>query len=629
MLDESFLPRLSQGVTASADARDRMRGRVLSRIEPRPLRSLIADTSPSPEAGRSLRERILAAIRLPLASDLRELVAGVSPRPERTIALRDSVLQRLTPVMALSRFQVAIRWGAAFALFLLLVRAVPLVFLAPSLQAEAGAQLIPTGDVSVFVNGLWQTVDATWVLEAPVIVRTGETARATLILGDDGVLRLGPDTTLRIHSLDDHHANTGSSGPMATLVRGKMWVLGLLPPVLDGISIEAREGILSLNSGSASLEEDGKTSYVQVFDRGATFERGKQVAFLVSGERLIAHGTTALSIGSFGNAELYTPWVTQNLSLDGVHRDEIAKMLSDRRQERAGILPTSFLYPAKRLAEEVDVLFTLSDDGKAEKRIQQADTRLNEAIALLRGGQNTEASVPLTEYRDSLIALAGGTGDNLVRFLVRKHVVDASSTLTQDDPTAAAASVRDAVLQVSAAIPDTTLKTRDIEGYVLVDTLAEINRSLSDHEYTTGLTRYAEIRPYLKTILADDGAHPLLKKEARSLLATTAKLVAVAPKDDVTVAAATDIAQYVPAELPSISDAELDQRIAAIVERIFVFRHPRSRYNQLLVEMDKLQGDPNRGTLLRRLKSALPEGLGAYVNTEIQKLGDELKGEGR
>ncbi len=90
---------------------------------------------------------------------------------------------------------------------------------------------------------------------------------------------------------------------------------------------------------------------------------------------------------------------------------------------------------------------------------------------------------------------------------------------------------------------------------------------------------------------------------------------------------ASDIAQYLPAEQDKIllSEEELSAHVEQVVERVLLFRHPTSRYNQLLAEMRDLETDPNRGTLLRRLKAALPEGLGEYVNTEIQELRDELE----
>lgn len=628
MLDEQILRRLIESVVPDDRLRERVGSKIHARIQPAAFLDAVRHTVPDSSVRLRLKDRILRAIWPLLASDLQDLAEVTSVPQEGFAALRQAVLSRLQPIAAAPRVHSALRWAAAFAVFILLLRAMPLVFLAPTTRADVGVQLIPGAgeDVTIYVGGMWRVVDHPEILRGPVMVRTTG-AEATIIFNDDGVLRLGMNTTLKLHEVSDQ-AQGSALGPTATLVRGKVWALGLLPPVLDSLSIDTIHGALALNSGSASLDEDGHRAVASVYDRGATFQHGKQVAFLVAGEEVQARGTSAFNIINLPASAFSKSWVSKNLEQDAVHRTETSKLLEERRAKMASILPTSFFYPAKRIAEEVDVLFTLTHDGRTEKRIQQADTRLSEAIALIREGQDAEAAVPLTEYRDSLIAMASGTGDNLVKFLVKKQIAEASSSLStpQVETGANVKLVRDAVLGVSAAIPDTTLRARDIEGYVLVDTLAEINRTLTQRNYTGGLLAYAEVRPYLQGLLGEQGAHPLLQKEARSLLATTSRLIKTAPRDKLVAAAVSDIAQYLPPEQILVSDEELNGRVKEMVNRIFLFRHPRSRYNQLLLEMEKLRGDPSRGTLLRRLKNALPEGVGEYVNTEIKNLRDELEG---
>jgi hypothetical protein len=143
------------------------------------------------------------------------------------------------------------------------------------------------------------------------------------------------------------------------------------------------------------------------------------------------------------------------------------------------------------------------------------------------------------------------------------------------------------------------------------------------------LAEYDTIRPYLSTLLKDQSStNTLLKKEATSLLVSLSDVLPTSSLEDAARRAiSTDIAQYLPQEKEEVlvSEAELTAQVQAMMSRIFVFRHPRSRYNQLLVEMTSLAGNARRGTLLRRLKVALPDALGEYVNTEVKKLGDELK----
>jgi hypothetical protein len=636
MFDERTLQRLAESVTPSDRLARKAKSAVFSRIKPEKLLAAVEQTVPGPALQMRLRDRIMQLVRPKLGSDLGDLAQATNLPALRFSTLKQLILSRLQPPQEAPRIHSAIRWAAAFAVFIILLRAMPLVFLAPATRADFKVQLIPNGEeVSVFVGGVWRAVNNPEVINNPIMIRTGN-SRATIILNDDGVLRMAAETTLKLHVVADH-IQTSSLGPTATLIRGQVWILGLLSPVSESLTIETPQGILALNSGSASVGEDGRHTVVGVYDRGATFQYGKQVAFLVSGESVTAKGNQTFDIVNLQASAFSKDWVSGNLEQDAAHRSEIAKMLERQREQMAGILPTSFLYPAKRMAEEVDVFFTLTHDGKTEKRIQQANTRLNEALALLKEGQSTEAVIPLTEYRDSLIAMASGTGDNLVKFLIKKQIADASSTLNAQVPTPASTELlKNAVIEISAAIPDTALKAKDIEGYVLVDKLSEINLSIKSENLTGGLIAYAEVQPYLKELLSENaGAHPLLQKEARALLVTTNSLIKDAVKgspDKIAQAVQTDIAQYLPPEPEQVlvSEEELNIRVQDMIKRILVFKAPRSRYNQLLLEMSLLKGDPNRGTLLRRLYRELPEnGIGGYVLTEIKNLGDELKQEGK
>lgn len=600
MLLEDSLRQMAQDITPRDDQRRSMKAAMESRLSPKILLSTVSKAVPSLSFGQTVKERVLSAIQ-----------------PLRQAPLVHS----------------GFKWAATFALVLLLVRSMPLLLLAPA-QAELGVELVPGGDiVSIFTGGVWRDVADAQIMKSAVMVRTGNVG-ATLVLNDDGVLRLAPNTTLKLHDISDRPQFT-SGGLTATLIRGKVWALGLLPPIVEGLVLETSYGTLSLNAGSVSIEDDGNGSViVAVYDRGITLENGKQTSFLVAGERSTLREGKVFSIQNIPERAFSDMWVESNLAQDSVHRTEITRLHRERSEEVAGILPTSFLYSAKRIAEEVDVFFTLTHDGRTEKRILQANTRLNEALSLVKDGQDSEAETPLAEFKNSLVALASDENDNLVKYLITKQIADASASFSndQDNPDASIQMLKDAVSQVGTAIPDTDLKPRDIEGYVLVDQLIMINQILSQNEDTSlAVSEYAEIRPYIESLLADTGgAHPLLQKEARSLLVTTSSLLrsVSATNEELVFAAMTaDIEKYLPPEPENVlvSEADLARQVQEIMKRMFIFRQPISRYNQLLAEMRDLENNPNRGTLLRRLKSALPVGLGEYVNTEIQKLGDELK----
>ncbi len=632
MLDESILQRLSQDITPGDDLKSRLKMRIQSRINP--LQKSVDLVQPSLSFRKSMKERVRTTLQgSAIADGMRDLAGSISLSGERVLSLREMILGRLSMRPEPSLVHSGIKWTASFALFLLMIRAIPLVLLAPATQADIGVQLIPNGDdVSVFVGGVWRDVDSPEVARGPMMIRTGQ-SQATIILNDDGVIRLGSDTTFKLHDIGDRPQFV-SAGPTATLVRGQIWVLGLLPPVVESIVVETTRGQVDINSGSASISEENKATTVAVYDRGVTFRDGEQTSFIVSGEKgVIGDGNSSLSILSMPTRAFASPLVSQNLEQDAVHRNEIAKLQQERRERMAGILPTSILYSAKRIAEKVDVLFTLTHDGRTEKLIAQADTRLSEALALLKEGQNMEASIPLNEYKDSLVAMASGTGDNLVKYLIKKQIADASATISPTTSSGKIQLVSLAVLEISASVPDTALQSKDIEGYVLVNKLTQINHALSVENNLTGaLLAYSDVSPYIKQLLSENGTHPLLQKEAKSLLVSTSSLlkqVGNSSQNKILVAAELDLSQYLPSEQESVlvTEAKLDGVIQDIVGRIFIFKAPLSRYNQLMLEMSELRGNPNRGTLLRRLYSALPEnGLGGYVLTEIKNFGDELNG---
>ncbi|MDD5055812.1 MAG: DUF5667 domain-containing protein [Candidatus Peribacteraceae bacterium] len=635
MTTDHLLSGLVESVNPRDDTAARVRSRILTRLKPQSLQSLVAGSAPDEHFASTVKNRVLCKIRPALAGELQSLAHDVR-FPVSASERRSMLLSRLiaTPAPVV---HAGLKWAVAFVFVLLAVRALPLVLLAPETQAGLGVQMIPSGpDVSVYVGGIWRPVTQPEMLRGSVMIRTGDASRATIVLSDQGVVRLAEHTTIRFNDLGDR-ATPSSVGVAATILRGRIWALGLIPPVVDGITFDTARGLLSLNSGSVSLEQDDTRVLVETYDHGATFQQGAQAVFMVAGEKIVARGTP-ISISMIPIRTFSDEWVTENLTQDAAHRIEITKILEERRERIAGILPTSFLYPAKRVAEEVDYLFALTQDGRTEKRVQQANTRLSEALTLLSQGDGQAASGSLVAYKDSLIALAGKKDDNIVKYLVREQIAQASASLNVDraDPDANAALLTEAIEQVGAVIPDAQVSSKDVEGYVLVDKLAAMKQVLSVQRDSEGAAAlYAEVSPFLQELLdAENGVHPLLRKEATALLASSSVLLReiVPDGNDIALdALQTDMAQYLPPEPEQalLSEEEIDRQIKVIMDRIYVFRSPRSRYNQLLQEMQGLQGHPRRGVLLRRLRQALPEGLGDYVLTEIKKVGDELKNESK
>jgi len=632
MRDQDSLSRLVESIQPSAEGRDRVWNRIQSKLEPvQALSEVFSSVSPSEAQKQDLRSRVFARITPPIGEVLKGLSSTV------TFPLRSlNFLAALEPTTKAPRHHSWLRWSTAFVLVVVAFRLAPLAILSPT-QADSAVQLVPSGDgVQIFVGGVWRTLDRTEVLTSAIMISTDGNSEATIILNDDGVLRLAHDTTLKLHDLGDRPQRV-SAGPTATLVRGTVWALGLLPPFIDGLSLETSHGMLALNAGSASIQEVfGKMTEISVFDRGVTFTSGEQQVFLVSGESLVA--SEKIRVGKIADRTFTEEWPQQNLSSDAVHRSEIAKLQEERQKKVAGILPGSAWYPVKRVAEKVDTFFALTSEAQQQKQIDQANTRLSEALALIKEGQNAEAEAPLAEYTTSLLALADTGDDTLVRHLLARTIAEEVTKMSADDADATFGKDQNLVLlqnamnSVAAAVPNADVALLDLEGYLLVDKLAEMRHMLEiseDPEKTAAF--YHELRPYLTKALSEEsGTNPLLMKEAKALLlssSTLAQSSGTKAPDALLIALDKDVSTFLPQEFESlkITSEELDARVAVMLEHILLFRHPTSRYTQLLTEMREIQNDPNRGTLLRRLKTKLPEGLGEYVNTELKNLVDELK----
>ncbi len=612
-------------------------------FDPTSIQRLARETNPDRGVRRRLRTRMMRTIGAEDGLAMSAAASRADLSAERKASLKASILNRLHVRKApwASSF---IKWTAAFAMFVLLVRSLPLVLLAPVLQAETGVQLVTSGDVHVTVAGIDAILSATTFLRGPMTIRTGD-SQATIIFNDDGVVRLDSNTEIRLHDIGDR-PHFASMRPTLELKSGRLWALGLLPPSFTPISVGTSKGIASVNAGSISVEDDGKRVEVAAYDRGANFHSPNQDTLLVAGEQMVATAR-GLTPGKISVRQFDDPWVSVNQDMDAVHRVEITQLQQERREKSAGILPTSSLYLAKRLAEKVDIVFTFDGDSRIEKQVRQADTRLNEALTLIGEGQQDEAQAPLNEYRQALASVAG-SGDSGAKFLLQRQIAEVTSSITvasaSDLGDGQQQELQQTVLDLSAAIPD-AVQSPDIKGYVLVDKLIELNQSLRLSQSITGaLVSYESIKPELTELLKENGAHPLLKKEATALLADLEKKVKeLTPQDagnPTIIAMQKDLAQYLPPEEEKKNllafEAGLDAEVDAMVKRIFNigangeigFKSPRSRYNQLMNEMAnmRINKDPNRGTKLRRLYRKLPEGLAGYVKTEIKEMGDELNG---
>lgn len=632
MTPESSLERLRESLQPADMQRERVRTVMQRRIDgSAALLRARDEATPSDAQKQHVWQGIVHRIELPALTGMFDRVrALLTPSVQQQFAMRSRMFMRLSPVQVRSSYSRS-KWVAAFVLVLLALRVSPALFLAPQTIAESSVMLLPTrGNVEIALHALWQPVVDEFTIDEPLQLRTDD-GEATIILHDDGTIRLASDTKVSLHDVSDR-PEPSIDGPTLTVSQGQVWVQGLLPKHLRGITIATPYGSVTVHAGSVSIAvEDGRTT-VRVWDRQADVSHAGVATSLIAGDRARFGEAAQLSVTELSNEEYAEDWVAQNLRRDAVHQREVAQMQQERRAAQAGILPTSPLYPVKRVAEKVDVLLTLSPEAKVQKQLQQASTRLNEAAALLADG-GTGAVTPLKEYKEALLAIASGSGgDSVTQFMVRQQVAENTADIAAALPSDELYPLKETVLRASVELAVSTVDASDVDGILLVDTLDALRQSIDAGDAAGAQATFTSLQPYLSSLEENDSLKPDVKKEVMGLLSKAAEKLQLQSGTGLEITTlSADLEPYLPKPpaVPTptpLTDEEINVLVADIRARILVYSQARSRWNQLQQELVHLQGHYDEGRILRRLYDALPEnGLARYVRVAIQELRERVE----
>lgn len=638
MKPESFLQRLQQDIRPTPDLQARVRERVQARIrEESPLFAAIReDLHPDKKLQKAIWKRIAPSVSSETAVALGELHDALTPSEALRLAILNRVFPRLHPQLRVSfRALRPFKWVAAFVMFAFFVRLSPMLFIASPTVAETPVELVTTrGNVSVSVGGLWQQVRDQIALKPGMKLRTDD-GEASIILHDDGVIRLDAGTVVELQDIAARVEPSSDIFPTLTLNSGRIWLQAVIPDRLRGITVSTAFGQVTVNEGSVSVAVNSSAD-VQVYDREAVITRNSQDTILTTGERTALQENGPLLVKKIPDKWFQEQWADQNLERDSVHRKEIAELQHERRIAQAGILPTSPLYAVKRLAEKVDVLLTFDDQSRVQKELDQAETRLNEASALIHDGQ--QADVALDEYKVTLQRIAASTGSNgsLAQFLVQRALAETSATVAAVLPGDQSYLIKKTVLEASAGMPDQPIADTDVRGEYLLDNLAVMMESMEQGDLTAVSMLWKDLQPYLAVLDAKDVAlSPSIRKEAKTLLTFLATSLDEASQRGIAVDAEVlkDVAAYLPVEsvVASLSEEEVADIVQRIRDHIFAYNMTTSRIDQFVVEMRMLQNNPDEGRILRRLAQVLPDGPEAFpdrVYKSIVRLRWEKASEG-
>ncbi|OIO55758.1 hypothetical protein AUJ46_00485 [Candidatus Peregrinibacteria bacterium CG1_02_54_53] len=618
MSAEDLLLRLQRDLTPDAGAQSRVRTRLQAMVSaPEALRAAKAILTPTPEAKHAIWQRISSSLLANRAHGFLVELRGWFVTPEglsRVLWQRFS--PELVPVRQTRHVFWGVKWVAAAVLLVFVGQMTPRILWAPYSAAGSEAMLLPHGSVSILVDEVWRPVTEEVALRAGMRIRTAEDGQASIVLGDDGVVRLDHGTMIDLVDISDRMEPATELVPTLSIYTGRLWLQGLVPSNLRGITVFTPVGLVTVNGGSVSIEGE-RDVRVEVYDRSAQVTREGKNLPLVAGQWTILRATGTPYAQKLPTTSYQAPWAQGNLTLDAVHRQEIAALQQARLADRARILPTSTLYPVKRAVEAVDLFLTIGGEAKLQKQIQHADARLTEAAALLAQGHTGAVALPLEEYRSTLVSLATGSGDaTLAQFLLRQVVSQNASDTAAALPGDQGYMLKKVVLETSSRLADGAAGTiTDTRGSLLLDALSVLTQTIETGNLRGLPEMWAELQPEVQILKSQNVATltPEVRRESSAALEMLA--LALRKQEELGQTQKVDpillqqITAYLPIEeAPSLSEAEVQQFVAGIRQRIFAYHLTQSRLNQFVQELRTIEGHPDQGRILRRLYFALPGG---------------------
>jgi|GEM_PF-1843846 hypothetical protein len=629
--------------------RAKMRKNILKRIEGKMIKDITAKSfKPSYDLRSEILNRISQSKTNESLSSVRDFL---SPKSNVISILKKEILQRISggsynqielheSVLTIFKPKI-IRFASVAVVFALLIRITPALFIVTPTQAESQSLLIPTkGFVATIDGAEWLPITEETNLSKALTIRTGTESEATIILRDDSILRLAENTEINLRkSAFDHSSNRS----IARVIYGQVWLSSFLPETLSReTNITIPQGNIAVKQGSISVLADPLQSSVQVFHRSANIlAMGSAGSIhLVQGDQLslLPEGSTQRHIVT--KAVKNEDWTKENLSRDAVHRTQIAEKKQMHAESLAGILPTSTFYSIKRASEAIDMLLTLGEKPKNEKRLRNAETRLNEAVALLQTGEKEAAQISLEEYKEEMQKLVANT-DAEARELLTNSLIDSNSTVSSVLPHSKLYIAKKVVLETSSTLSTSELPTTQVDLYLLSDALLNIESLISEGKIDKAYDAFNGISIVISSVLENNELNEMvvekesiksIKNILRSIVFSLEQSKDVVSADQIKLASKmlSDVSNYLPiTQIVTASTVQPEEcmRAGEILRRtnlflssVYTYKTSRAQRNEVLRQISNLPDCAESGKILSKVMNKVPVFTRSFVWEALQDM---------
>ena len=639
---ESTIKRLAE--TKNFARKAEIRKDLTVRLQGKGLRKL---QNVVPERSERLRGEILGRIAHPeLQARFSDARSAATPSRSTLLKLRNQLMARLAMWQPEPKWHRAARLVSIAAVLMLIIRLTPTFFIAPPLQAESEYLLIPMeGFVSVTKGAEWHIVDARTELNEAQSIRTGMESSSTIVLNDT-VLRLGENTEINLlpAAFDaDMHS------PIARVIYGQVWLTSLLPEALSSEQLVILpQGTVRMKEGSVDMLADPQQSTVHVFHRFARVQPtgSEEAIHLIQGDQLTLLPESDVQRHLITENLRSSDWARTNLERDAVHRMQTTAKKQKNAEAVAGILPGSAFYTLKRGSEKLDVLMTLSSRAREEKKIQHAQTRLHEAVALLKAGKSELAEDPLAEYREEIQELASLSAEE-ARALLSSSLIASSTAVASVLPHSELYPAKKAVLEAVTETDGAKIALDEVDLYLLSDALLGIEELIAEGEITKAVLAFNGIEGAVASVLSrQELGETKVEKDTFKVVKTILRSIAFQLKEVEGTASPAEaeliaaLQEQVEKQFPEtaalvalptpvqeqvcMSAKEVMRRTNEFLSSVYTYQTSRGQRNAVLNQIAKLPDCPESARILSRVMNKVPVFTRSFVWDALQKTGDQI-----
>lgn len=400
------------------------------------------------------------------------------------------------------------------------------------------------GDVDVVRDGEYIKASKYMELWENDIVSTGENGLAVIRYFDDSVSRLSPLTELKMQRLYQDQNIRAKTKVEVELTRGRVWsqVVNL---VEEQSSFEVYiKSVKTRSSGKASFDinhnDDLNKTSVAVFENKVEVivpeKRKENKKVVIEGYSVEVYEDESIKEKKAYMNDNDDLWIAVNKAEDKQYKKVVDKEKDEESKKDAGFLPTDALYSAKKINESTKLLVTTDKVSKNKIKVDIAVKRLDEASALLVGGNEDGATKQLEDFYkiiDEISAEIGGSDEikEYIQYAFADKEKDLSTVLPDGKRYKAKEALRTAKLKLAITGEEKNQVSLKSATEKVVEAKELFGEEKQEHAQLTLLEAAKEIVDISSTGSGSDGGLKTVQQKEQTL-STVRVLKGLVEKDE-------------------------------------------------------------------------------------------------